>query len=156
MATKITAEQRAKQKEALAKFHQDGREGKANTSANVPRPRKNKSLKELSDRMSKMLPKALDIIENVLDGKDVDKQSADMAKYVANNAVTLTKAQIQEEADLLKFKVDMAKAQEANIVPKEDAQEVARELAKTGDHVKSLNRFSMEFNEDEYEEVEDD
>lgn len=149
MATKLTAEQQARHKAALAKHHEDGKKGLANTSAGVPRPRKNKSLKELSDRMSKMLPKALDIIEDVLDGKDVDKQSADMAKYVANNAVTLTKAQIQEEADLLKFKVDMAKAQEANIVPKEDAQEVARELAEQGKHIRPV--FSLEMDEDEDE-----
>jgi hypothetical protein len=91
--------------------------------------------------MAEMLPKALDIIENVLDGKDIDKQKADMAKYVANNAVTLTKAQIEHESAILKYKVDMAKAQNDNLIPKENPQEVAKELAAKGEHIRPLSHL---------------
>lgn len=136
-SSKLNAEQAAKQKVALKEFHEKVKSGEAPTSAKASlRPRKNKSLKTLSERMSDMLPKALDLIEDVLDGKEVDKQKADMAKYVANNAVTLTKAQIEYESSILKFKVDMAKAQEANIVPKEDPQAVAKDLASRGAHIR--------------------
>lgn len=140
-AGQLTPEQRARQKAALAKHAQDVRDGKAKSSAGFPRFPKNKSLKSLSDRMSAMLPKALDIIEDVLDGKEVDKQAADMAKYVANNAVNLTKAQMQEESDILKFKVDLAKAQVAGIVPKEDPQEIAKEFG--------APRLVLDYNEED-------
>lgn len=146
----LTPEQRAKQKQALQQHHEDGKVGKANTSAGAFKSRKNRSLKTLAERMSAMLPKALDVIEAVLDGKEVDRQQADIAKYVANHAVTLTKAQLQEEADILKYKVDMAKAQEANIVPKEDPQEAARLLASKGQHIKKLDIPTS------WEEIEDD
>lgn len=149
--SKLTPEQKAKQKEALAKFHKDGKEGKANTSAGTFRPRKNKSLKTLADKMSEMLPKALGIIQDVLDGKEVEKTKAEMAKYVANNAVTLTKAQMQEDADILKLKVDYAKAVEANIVSREDPQEVAKALAAEGKHIKALE-IPDEWEEEEQED----
>lgn len=140
--SKLTPEQRAKQKAGLEKHHKDGREGKANTSAGTFRPRKNKSLKTLADKMSEMLPKALGIIQDVLDGKEVEKTKAEMAKYVANNAVTLTKAQMQEDADILKLKVDYAKAVEANIVSREDPQEVAKALAAEGKHIQQVSPLS--------------
>lgn len=148
---KLTPEQKAKQKAKLAEFHAAGKEGKAPTSGGTFRPRKNKSLKTLADKMSEMLPTALGIIQDVLDGKEVEKTRAEMAKYVANNAVTLTKAQMQEDADILKLKVDYAKAQEANIIAKEDPQQVARELAAKGSHVKPVGEhfeYDPEWDED--------
>ncbi len=138
----ITEEQKAKQKAKLKEHHEKGKTGEANTSAGTVRPRKNRSLKTLADRMSDMLPKALDIIENVLDGKEVDKSKADMAKYVANNAVTLTKAQIEHESALLKYKVDMEKAKAANVIPREDPQEVAKELASRNEHISVVKPLS--------------
>ena len=146
----ISPEQKDKQKAALKEFHEKGKTGEAKTSAGTVRPRKNKSLKTLADRMSDMLPKSLDIIEDVLDGKPVEKTSADMAKYVANNAVTLTKAQIEHESALLKYKVDMEKAKAANVIPREDPQEIAREMASKGEHIKKLDIPTS------WEEIEDD
>lgn len=145
----LTEQQREAQKAKLKEFHEKGKTGEAKTSADTPRPRKNKSLKTLSDRMAAMLPKALDIIENVIDGKEVDKQKVDVAKYVANHAVTLTKAQLQEEADILKYKVDLEKAKAANVIPREDPQEVAREAAASGTHIKLFTLDLPEDYEDE-------
>lgn len=138
----LTPEQKAKQKAKLAEFHAAGKEGKAPTSANTFRPRKNKTLKLLADRVALMLPKSLDVIDDVLEGKPVDKTVAEMAKYIANKAETLTKTQMQEDADLLKYKVEYAKAQEANIIAKEDPQQVARELAAKGEHISKVNPLS--------------
>ena len=151
----ISPEQKDKQKAALKEFHEKGKQGQAPTSAGTVRPRKNKSLKTLADRMSDMLPKALDIIEDVLEGKDVDKSKADMAKYVANNAVTLTKAQIEHESALLKYKVDMEKAKAANVIPREDPQEVAREMASKGEHIQAVNPLSHLESVDEFPEEEE-
>jgi len=146
----LTEQQKADQKAALKEFHEKGKTGEAKTSANTIRPRKNRSLKTLSDRMAAMLPKALNIIEDVIDGEVVDKQKVDVAKYVANHAVTLTKAQLQEEADILKYKVDLEKAKAANVIPREDPQETARELAAKGEHIKKLDIPTS------WEEIEDD
>lgn len=151
----ITKAQREAQKDKLKEFHEKGKTGEAKTSAGTVRPRKNKSLKTLADRMSDMLPTALNIIEDVLDGKVVDKSKADMAKYVANNAVTLTKAQIEHESALLKYKVDMEKAKAANVIPREDPQEVARALAAEGKHISSTPLFSLDLPDEEYEEVDE-
>jgi len=146
----LTEQQKADQKAKLKEFHEKGKTGEAKTSANTIRPRKNRSLKTLSDRMAAMLPKALNIIEDVIDGKEVDKQKVDVAKYVANHAVTLTKAQLQEEADILKYKVDLEKAKDANIIPREDPQETAKALAATGSHIRKLDiPESWEEDEDE-------
>lgn len=138
----LTEQQREAQKAKLKEFHEKGKTGEAKTSAGTVRPRKNRSLKTLADRMSDMLPTALNIIEDVLEGKVVDKNKADMAKYVANNAVTLTKAQIEHESALLKYKVDMEKAKAANVIPREDPQEVAREMASKGEHIQAVNPLS--------------
>jgi len=152
----LTEQQKADQKAKLKEFHEKGKKGEAPTSAGTTRPRKNRSLKTLSDRMAAMLPKALDIIENVIDGKEVDKQKVDVAKYVANHAVTLTKAQLQEEADILKYKVDLEKAKVANIIPREDPQQVARDLAAKGAHISVADQIRNAVQESNPEWDEDD
>jgi len=63
--------------------------------------------------------------------------------------VTLTKAQLQEEADILKYKVDLEKAKAANVIPREDPQEVAREAAASGTHIKLFTLDLPEDYEDE-------
>lgn len=157
--SKLTPEQRAKQKEALAKFHKDGKEGKANTSAGTFRPRKNKTLKLLADRVALMLPKSLDVIDDVLEGKPVDKTVAEMAKYIANKAETLTKTQMQEDAELLKYKVEYEKAKAANIISEENPQEVAKALAAEGKHITPLRdavtAYDSSWDEEEFDYEED-
>jgi len=69
--------------------------------------------------------------------------------------VTLTKAQLQEEADILKYKVDLEKAKAANVIPREDPQEVAREMASKGEHIQAVNPLSHLEEVDEFPEEEE-
>ena len=68
---------------------------------------------------------------------------------MSDNAIKLTNAQLKEEADILKFRVDMAKAQESGVVAKEDPIEKAKEMASKGEHIRSA--FTTEYYEDDDE-----
>jgi hypothetical protein len=149
----ISPEQKDKQKAALKEFHEKGKTGEAKTSANTIRPRKNKSLYEQAERIKPMVPKAWNVLEAVLDGKEMDKQRYDVAKYTINTDRSITKDIVDHEAKLLQHKVDMEKAKALGAIPKEDPQEVAREAAASGNHIKL---FTLDLPEDyEEEETED-
>ncbi len=136
----ISPEQKDKQKAALKEFHEKGKTGEVPTSSKAhTRPRKNKALYEQADRIRPMVPKAWDVLEDVLNGKEVDKQRYDVAKYTINTDRSITKDIVDHEAKLLQHKVDMEKAKALGAIPKEDPQEVARELASKGEHIKKLD-----------------
>jgi urease alpha subunit len=149
----ITEEQKAKRLAGLKDHHAKGKTGEANTSANTVRPRKNKALVAMYERISSMVPKALNVLEDSLDGKDVDKQQYDTAKFIVNTERAVNKDKIEHEAALLRYKVDMEKAKTLGAIPKEDPQQVARDAAAKGQH---LTLFTLELPEDyEEEEIED-
>lgn len=138
----LTEQQKADQKAKLREFHEKGKTGEAKTSAGTTRPRKNKSLLALHERIGLMVPKALTVLEDVLDGKVVDKQQYDSAKYVVNTERAVNKDKMEHDASLLRYKVDMEKAKAANLIPREDPQEVARELASKGEHIQAVTPLS--------------
>jgi len=146
----ITEAQREAQKAKLKEFHEKGKQGQAPTSAGTVRPRKNKALAAMYERISSMVPKALDVLEDSLTGKEVDKQQYDSAKFIVNTERAVNKDKIEHEAALLRYKVDMEKAKAANLIPREDPQEVAREMASKGEHIRKLDiPESWEEDEDE-------
>jgi hypothetical protein len=108
------------------------------------------------ERISSMVPKALDVLEDSLKGKEVDKQQYDSAKFIVNTERAVNKDKIEHEAALLRYKVDMEKAKALGAIPKEDPQEVARELASKGEHIKPIGQhFEYEPEWDEEVSLED-
>lgn len=151
----LIEQQREAQKAALKEFHEKGKTGEAKTSAGTVRPRKNKALAAMYERISSMVPKALDVLEDSLKGKEVDKQQYDSAKFIVNTERAVNKDKIEHEAALLRYKVDMEKAKAANLIPREDPQEVAREMASKGEHIQAVNPLSHLEEVDEFPEEEE-
>lgn len=84
----------------------------------------------------------------------VSKNRIALAQWLISQDIALKKAVEDSKLRRIETAMKQKKAEDEGALKKEDAQEVARKLAATGDHLKPLSRFSMDFNEDDYEETE--
>ena len=151
---KLTAEQAAKQKKALKAFHANKEKP---TSAKAPnRPQVPRALKEMNTAVTAMVPKALEVLKKTLEGDlQVSKTQSDMAKYITNLAASNAKAELDFKLQSVKYAVDLAKAQAAGAVPVVDQQEVAKEAASKGQHIRPILE-DFPYDESWDEEVQED
>ena len=86
-----------------------------------------------------------------------DSKRIDISKWTITQEINLKKAMDDSKNRKLDLALKKQLAEDKGAIPKENAQEKAKALAEEGKHIKPvLNNFSLDFNEDEYEAVEEE
>lgn len=86
-----------------------------------------------------------------------DSKRIDISKWTITQEINLKKAMDDSKNRKLDLALKKQLAEDKGAIPKENAQEKAKALAEEGKHIKPvLNNFSLHFNEDEYEAVEEE
>ena len=91
-------------------------------------------LRSTLNKLKGLEPEAVEIIEKIISGAEVDKSQADTAKWVISMINTLTKGAIAEES----YKLDAR-----------ERQSVSKEEQGTGTEGKPSKRFSIQMISDE-------
>jgi hypothetical protein len=151
--SRLTPEQRKKQKEALDEFHKQRKEDRA---AGLVPPRSDKGIPKITSTLLKKLKALQDsAIENIeasilghykktLDGKEitVDKTSLDNSRWLLQQVTALEKAELDAKTQALKYQIEIKKAMEAGAIAKEDPIEKAREAAAKGEHISLASQIT--------------
>lgn len=141
---KLTPAQIAKKKKADQDFHSNPNKPTSADSIRAP-----KSLATIDSKLAALIDPSLEIVKELIEGKDIPKAKADTAKWVLLQAVAMKKTILDHRMQKLKLKLE-----ELKVSPPDNIVAPPTTPTEYHDNVVDINKALTEYNPD-WDKVED-